>query len=73
MTFSTRPFLILVFLPSLAGTAVAEHTRGYSSDPGYSGGFPPRAAPEIDAGSAVSAVGLLIGVGALLAERLRGK
>ena len=66
MTFSTRPFLILVFLLSLAGTAVAHHK------PGHSGG-PPHATPEIDAGSAVSAVGLLIGVGALLAERLRSK
>jgi hypothetical protein len=90
MTFSTRLLVTLVFLLSLAGTAVAHHKPGHSGGPphrtpeidagsavahhkpGHSGG-PPHRTPEIDAGSAVGAVGLLIGVGALLAERLRSK
>jgi hypothetical protein len=66
MIFSIRPLIILVFLLSLAGTAVAHHK------PGHSGG-PDHKAPEIDVGSAVGAVGLLVGVGALVGERLRSK
>ena len=66
MTFSTRPLIILVFLLSLAGTAVAHHKPDHSGGPGHK-------APEIDVGSAVGAVGLLVGVGALVGERLRRK
>jgi len=64
MTFSTRLLLTLAFLLSLAGTTVAHHK------PSHSGG-PPHKTPEIDVGSAGAGVGLLIGVGALVAERLR--
>jgi hypothetical protein len=68
MTFSTRLLIIFVFLLSLASTAVAHHKPHHSGGPNHK-----HTAPEIDVGSAAGAVGLLAGVGALLAERLRSK
>jgi len=58
MMFIARSLGILVFLLSLAGTAFAKNNKD---------------APEIDAGTAVSAIALLMGGGALLGERLRSK
>jgi hypothetical protein len=59
MMFIARSLVILVFLLSLAGTAFAQYR--------------PVKVPEIDVGSAVSAIALLMGGWALLGERLRSK
>ena len=61
MKFSTRSFVTLMFWLSLAGTAFAQSASRYYR------------VPEIDIGSAVSAIALLMGSWALLGERLRSK
>ena len=61
----------VVALFSLAVLAVA--SNAYAGPDKGPGSGPDAVAPEIDAGSAVTALGLLVGGLALAAERIRGR
>ncbi len=66
-----RQLAFVVFLLSLAGPAFAGN--GNCNGRGNEDKCPPASVPEIDVGSGVSAVALLLGGGALLGERLRSR
>ena len=76
MKFSMQFLALLVLLLGLEGIALAQQQRpGQTNRPSVRPGPtpPPARVPEIDPGSAASALALLIGGGALLRERLRSK
>jgi hypothetical protein len=66
-----RQLALVVFLLSLAGPTFAGN--GNCNGNGNQDKCSPASVPEIDVGSGVSAVALLLGGGALLGERLRSQ
>jgi hypothetical protein len=66
-----RQLAFVVFLLSLAGPVFAGN--GNCNGRGNQDKCPPASVPEIDVGSGVSAIALLLGGGALLGERLQSR
>jgi hypothetical protein len=71
MTYIMRQLAFVVFFLSLVGPAFAGN--GNCNGRGNDEKCLPASVPEIDVGSGVSAVALLLGGGALLGERLRSR